>query len=124
MPSWKNSTPPPWIEADSIRETTLQLLDDPTDREAVRQVGRLLYDLAVFANHVESEEGEEESSTRTELRAVAADLRYTGGYLLHQIARSADVCSLDEPDERLARFAGKVGRKVIALVAAIEERLP
>ena len=123
MPSWPKSTPssppPAWIEADSIRETTLQLLDDPADREAVRQVGRLLYDLAVFA----SREGGDESSTRAELRAVAADLRYTGGYLLHQIARSADVCSLDEPDERLARFAGKVGRRVTALVEAIDRRL-
>ena len=78
------------------------------------------YDLAVFADR---EEDDEEPVTRTELRAVAADLRYTGGYLIHQIARSAVVCSLDEADERLARFAGKVGRKVIALVEAIEERL-
>lgn len=44
---------------------------------------------------------------RAELRAVAADLRYTGGYLLHVIRRSAIDCSLDEPAERLARFAGK-----------------
>ena len=119
MPSYPNSNPPPWNESDSFRETTLQLFDPP-DREAVRRLGQVLYDLAVFADR---EEDDEEPVTRTELRAVAADLRYTGGYLLHQIAHSAAVCSLDETDERLARFAGKVGRKVIALVESIEERL-
>ena len=108
-----------WNESDSFRETTLQLFDDP-DRQAVRRLGHVLYDLAVFASR---EQGGEESVTRAELRAVAADLRYTGGYLLHQIARSADVRSLDESDDRLARFAGKVGRKVTALVESIEERL-
>ncbi|HLX10537.1 MAG TPA: hypothetical protein VKY89_21995 [Thermoanaerobaculia bacterium] len=119
MPGSQQSISPPWNESDSFRETTLQLFDPP-DREAVRRLGQVLYDLAVFADR---EEDDEEPVTRTELRAVAADLRYTGGYLLHQIAHSAVVCSLDEADERLARFAGKVGRKVIALVEAIEERL-
>jgi hypothetical protein len=114
------SISPPWNESDSFRETTLQLFDDP-DRAAVRRLGQVLYDLAVFASREQG--GSEESVTRTELRAVAADLRYTGGYLLHQIARSAVVCSLDESDERLARFAGKVGRRVTALVESIEERL-
>src|ERR1700694_1329633 len=102
------SPSPPWNESDSFRETPLQLFDDPA-RQAVRRLGQVLYDLAVFASR---EEGDEESVTRVELRAVAADLRYTGGYLLHVIGRSAVVCSLDESDERLARFAGKVGRRV------------
>ncbi|HLW80217.1 MAG TPA: hypothetical protein VKU44_11530 [Terriglobia bacterium] len=122
MPSYANSIPAPWNESDSFRETTLQLFDDP-NRQVVRRLGQVLYDLAVFASREQGEEGDEESVTRVELRAVAADLRYTGGYLLHQIARSADVCSLDESDERLARFAGRVGRKVSALVESIEERL-
>jgi hypothetical protein len=76
----------------------------------------VLYDLAVFA----SREQGDESVTRIELPAIAADLRYTSGYLLHVIARSAVVCSLDESDERLARPAGKVGRRVGALAASIE----
>jgi hypothetical protein len=49
MPSYAQSTPPPWEESDSFRETTLQLLDDPADREAFRHAGRVLYDLAVEA---------------------------------------------------------------------------
>jgi len=120
MPSLPKSTPPPWEESDSFRETTLQLLDDPEDREAVRRTGRVLYDLAVETSR---ELGGEPSVTRAELRAVAADLRYTGGYLLHVIRRSAVDCSLDEPDERLARFAGKIGRQVAGLVEKIERRL-
>jgi hypothetical protein len=119
MPSLRKSTPPPWNESDSFRETTLQLFDPP-DREAVRRLGQVLYGLAVFASR---EEDDEESVTRTELRAVAADLRYTGGYLLHQIARSAVVCSLDQSDERLARFAGRLAGRVAALVERIERRL-
>ncbi len=86
----------------------------------MRRLGQVLYDLAVFADR---EEDDEESITRAELRAAAADLRYTGGYLLHVIRRSAKECDLDPEDDKLARFAGKVGRRVGAIAAAIEGRL-
>ena len=117
------SISPSWNESDSVRETTLQLLDDLDDREAVRRAGQVLYDLAVVATREVGGIPGDPSITRAELRAVAADLRYTGGYLLHVIRRSAVDCSLDESDERLARFAGKLARKVGALVESIEERL-
>src|ERR1700688_3740237 len=112
-------TPPSWVEADSIRETTLYLFDHRKDRTALRRVGRLLHDLALEATR----DPVDESSTRTELRAAAADLRYTSGYLFNVIRRSAEWCSLDESDEKLARFAGKIGRQVDALVEKIERRL-
>jgi len=123
MPGSPQSTPPPWEESDSIRETTLQLLDDPEDRDAVRRAGRVLYDLAVVVTREVGTTAAEPSITRAELRAVAADLRHTGGYLLHVIRRSAVECSLEPADERLARFAGKIGRQVDALVEKIERRL-
>ncbi len=123
MPGSPQFIPPPWNESDSFRETLLQFFDDPTDREAVRHMGRVLYDLAVVATREVGAIPGDPSITRAELRAVAADPRYTGGYLLYVIRRSAKDCSLDEPDERLARFAGKVGRRVGALAAAIEGRL-
>jgi len=47
MPDRPKSTQPPWEESDFFRETTLQLLDDPEDRDAVRRAGQVLYDLAV-----------------------------------------------------------------------------
>lgn len=114
-------TPPSWVEADSIRETTLQLFD-PDDRQALRRLGQVLYDLAVFADREQDDE-EEESSTRAELRAVAADLRYTSGYLFNVIRLSAEWCTLDGEDEKLARFAGKLSRQVGALVDKIDRRL-
>src|SRR5579872_4330890 len=100
MPSYPDVTAPPWIEGDSIRETMLQFFEDPADKEALRQVGRLLYRLSTEEIH---DLGYESSVTRDELRAVAADLRYTGGYLFHVIGRSAEWCSLDAADEKLAR---------------------
>jgi hypothetical protein len=129
MPSCPESTPPPtpppppWTEADSVRETPLQLLDDPEDRAAVRRAGRVLYDLAIEATREQGTIPGDPSLTRAELRAVAADLRYTGGYLLHVIRQSAEDCSLDPADDRLARFAGKLAGRVGALVEKIERRL-
>ncbi|MDP9120114.1 MAG: hypothetical protein M3O15_01910 [Acidobacteriota bacterium] len=82
-------------------------------------MGQVLYDMAVVTSR---ELGGEASVTRAELRAVAADLRYTGGYCA-AIYRSAEECSLDESEERLGPFAGKVGRQVAALVEKIERRL-
>jgi hypothetical protein len=111
--------PPPWIEADSFRETTLQNFDDPQARDALRQVGRLLYDLAVETTRQVTGEA---SVTRAELRAIAADLRYTGGYLA-MVGRSAEECSLSVTDEALARFAGKLAGQVGALVESIDGEL-
>jgi hypothetical protein len=93
------SISPPWNESDSFRETTLHLFDDPADREAVRNMGRVLYDLAVDTSR---DLGGESSVTRAELRAIAADLRHTGGYCA-MVRRSAEECSLDESDDALAR---------------------
>ena len=104
------SIPPPWNEADSIRETTLICLDDPEDREAVRQVGRLLYNLAVETTRFPGNE----SVTHAEMRAAAAELRFT---------ESAEDSALAPPDNRLAHFAAYIARKVGALASVLEERL-
>ena len=121
-------TPPSWVEADLIRETLLYLFDDPADREAICHVGRMLHDLALETTREPEEESQardpgDESQARAELRAAAADLRYTSGYLFNVIRRSADWCSLDADEEKLARFAGKISRQVDALVDKIERRL-
>ena len=111
-------TPPPWNEADTIRETTLLLIDDPEDREALRRVGRLLYNLAVETTAMAAGESE----TRRELRAAAAEARFLEGFL-GMVRSSAEESSLQAEDEALARFAGRVGRKVGALAEQIEEEL-
>jgi hypothetical protein len=110
---------PSWNEADSFRETTLQLIEDPADREAMRHAGRVLYDLATEGGHRISTES---SPTRANLGAIAADLRYTGGYCA-MVHRSAAESSLNASDSALARFAGHLATRVAALVKAIEARL-
>jgi hypothetical protein len=77
MRSREQFTAPPSNESDSFRETTIQNFGRPEDREAIRQVVRVLYDLAVETTR---ELGGGSSVTRGELRAVAADLRYRAGY--------------------------------------------
>jgi hypothetical protein len=121
MRSREDSTPPPWNEADTIRETTLLVVDDPADREALRQAGRLLYNLAVETTHLPGDESGD-SITGAELRAAAAELRFMEGYLA-MVGRSRKESSLAGEDEALARFAGRLARKVGALAARIEERL-
>jgi hypothetical protein len=119
MPDRHESIPPPWNESDSFRETMLHLFDDPTDRQAVRNMGRVLYDLAVEATR---ELGGESSVARAELRAIAADLRYLEGYC-GMVLRSAEESSLSAEEDGLARFAGKLAGRVGALVESIEEVL-
>ncbi len=115
--------PPPWIEESAYRETTIRSIDDPEDQEAVRRAGGVFHLALLEATRKCGTTEADLSVTRADLRAVAADLRYTGGYLHHVIRRSAVECSLSESDERLARFAGKISRKVRALAAAIDRRL-
>lgn len=118
MQGSQQSTPPPWNEADSVRETTLICIDDPEDREAIRKAGRLLYNLALEAARWPAEESE----TRRELRAAAADLRYLEGFFF-TVERQAEDSSLSAADQALTRIAGKLARKVGALAGRIEGRL-
>src|SRR5262249_52946437 len=121
MRNREQSTPPPWNEADSIRETTLIWLDDPRDRKALRRVGRLIYDLATEVTRKCGTNGES-SSTRAALRAIAADLRYTAGYCA-SVGREAEESSLPAADATLARYAGQIAVQVGVLAVAIEEAL-
>ena len=118
MPDRPDSIPPPWIEADSIRETTLIWLDDPEDREAARRLGRLLYNLAVETSVFPGGE----SITHAEMRAAAVDLRFTEGFL-RSVRQSAEDSALALADERLAHFAAYIARKVGVLASVLEERL-
>jgi hypothetical protein len=107
--------PPDWNESDSFRETMLIFIDDP----AIREAGRGLYDLAVEASQGEFSEP---SMTRTELRAVQAELRYLQGYL-DGVKREPEESSLSADDAALCRFAGRLEIQLGALGAAIERTL-
>jgi hypothetical protein len=122
MRSSEQSTSPnpsPWNEADSFRETFLLWIDDPQDREALRQGGRVLYDLAV---EVSRAMGGESSMTRAELRAAMADLRHMEG-LLASVGREAEESTLEPDDDALAHFAGRLAGQVGSLAEAIERVL-
>jgi hypothetical protein len=121
MPGSPQSNAPPWNEADTIRETTLLVIDEPEDREALRRVGRLLYDLAVETTRLPDIRGGETISG-SELRAAAAELRFVEGFLA-MVGRSPEEAGLQPAEEALARFAGRLARKVGALAERIEERL-
>src|SRR5262249_19530309 len=112
-------TPPDWNEADSYRETGLLCIDDPEDREAIRRVGRLIFDMSLELTH---EVGGDQSMTRAELRAVMVDLRHSAGYLamVHPESEESD---LDAEDHGLSLFAGKLAGRVAAIADAIEEQL-
>jgi hypothetical protein len=113
------STPPPWNESDSFRETGLICIDDPDDREAIRRVSRLIYDMSL---EVTREPGGDSTVARGELRAAQADLRYLEGYLI-SVGQESEHSSLEPDEDRLAQFAGKLAGRVGALVASIEEEL-
>jgi hypothetical protein len=119
------STPPsapPWIEEAAIRETTLQCIDDPSDREMIRHVGAVIHLMFLESTRRCGTTDDDPSVIRAELRALAADLSYVRGYC-DMVRRSAADSSLDASDEALARFAGRMGKKVQAIVGAIEARL-
>src|ERR1700722_10074770 len=125
MQSCPKCTPPsalPWTEEAAIRETTLQCIDDPADREVVRQVGAVMHMALLETTRRCGTTDDDPSVIRAELRGLAAELRYTRGYCA-MVRRSAFDSSLNDQDEVLARFAGRVGKKVQAIVRAIEARL-
>ena len=67
MPSRKELILPMWVESHSIRETTLQYIDDAIDRGAARRFGQLLFDLAVETSR---ENAGESTAARANLRAA------------------------------------------------------
>jgi len=121
MSSSPQSTAPPttWNESSGFRETSLRNFDNPEDRAALRHIGAMLYDLALETTRAVPGE---ESPTRAEMRAVAADLRYVEGFLL-MMRQSADESELGVMDDALARFGAEVAAGVGNLAASIEREL-
>ena len=120
MPDRPESTSPPqpWNEANSIRETTILYLDDPEHKEAVRAFGRVIYDLAVESTSMPWDE----TVSKAELRAAAADLRFIQDYL-DDLARTEEH-SIPAPGEHVyIEFAGYLAGKVADLVKSIEDQL-
>jgi hypothetical protein len=63
-----------------------------------------------------------ESTTRTEMRAAAADLRHVQGFLA-SIGKERHVSSLAPADRKLSKYASDMARSVHRLANAIESKL-
>jgi hypothetical protein len=63
-----------------------------------------------------------ESTTRTEMRAAAADLRHVQGFLV-SIGQERHVSSLSPEDKKLAKYASDLARSLRRLANAIENKL-
>jgi hypothetical protein len=103
-----------------IRETLLIHLPTDADRDALRRVGKLVYELALESDQSESTTT---YSLQVELDAVAAELRYLHGYLLN-VEKGRQNASLSAAEERHARFAGRLARRLSDVITFIESRPP
>jgi hypothetical protein len=113
-------TPTGWDESAGFRETFLYHYDDPADTGALRHVGRMLH-LSVLELARSVPPGGE-SSTRLELRAVAADLRHAQGFLA-AVARHQEESELSLADAELAALAARQAFAIAGLAAVIEQAL-
>lgn len=100
-----------------IREIGLLFVDDENHRSALREVGEMIYDMAL-----ETYRGTRNSLPYDELRAVQADLVYLGHYL-GAIERLAQENEVSTTDEELCAFASSMAPKVSALAADIDRAL-
>lgn len=114
------STEPPlylWEEHAAFRSTFLMHFTKEGDRATLEAIGQLLYDMALEVSG--NWPRWRESSTRTEIRAVLADLRHAQAFLA-AIARSRHVASLGVEDERLSLMADELTSMVGRTTSLIE----
>ena len=120
------SIPPPaadsptWEDREGFRETLLLHFTRPGDADAMRHFGAMLYDSALLS--ASSWPDWPESTTRTELRAAAADLRHLESFLT-TVGQEYKVMSLSSEDARLSRFAAREAGKIARIAQRIEEVL-
>jgi hypothetical protein len=125
----ESSSPPPappsldpdaWETLPAFRETFLMYVTPPGYAAALRTMGEMMYSLLL---ETPTEwPGWPESSTRTEMRAAAADLRHLQGFL-RSVGRERDVSSLDAEDAYLSMIAGKLSRQIDRMASWIEGEL-
>jgi hypothetical protein len=92
----------------------------PGYSDALRRVGEMLY--AVLLEAPTEWPGWEESSTRTEMRAAAKDLRHMQGFL-RSVGLERTVSSLPTEDAWLSNLARKLAPQVGRLASWIEKEL-
>jgi hypothetical protein len=116
----KSLTPAGWEESAGFRETFLYHYDDAKDHQALRHLSRMLHEAVLELARPAPAGGE--SATREELRAAAADLRHTQGFLA-AVARAQEESELSLADAELAALAARQAEIVAGVAAALEQAL-
>jgi len=112
--------PDAWERFPAFRETFMMYITPPGFSEAIRTTGEMLYSLMLEAPATWP--GWAESSTRTEMRAAAADLRHLQGFLA-SVGREREASSLDAEDAYLSGIAARLARQIGHAAAGIEREL-
>ncbi len=106
----------------AFRETFLWCLTEPEHVELLRQLGRVLYDVAMESPYWDWGLGHALSIPRGDATAAAADLEDLAGYL-QRIAEQPAELGVAREDLGLCRAAGGWAGRVRRLVADIREKI-
>ncbi|HSG38568.1 MAG TPA: hypothetical protein VLE27_02925 [Thermoanaerobaculia bacterium] len=117
----KTFDPPPpltdWENTPVFRSTFLYHFTQEGDRETLESLGRMLYDMVLEAS--KTWPGWIETPTRTELRAVAADVRHASLFLA-SVVKERRTVSLQAEDERLTFMVENYIRDLETVARGIE----
>ncbi|MFL6195196.1 MAG: hypothetical protein ACJ75H_13560 [Thermoanaerobaculia bacterium] len=112
--------PEDWEKLPAFRQTFLMYVTPPGYAAALQTMGEMLYSLLLESPA--EWPGWPESSTRTEMRAAAVDLRHLQGFLA-TVGREREVSSLDPEDAYLSNVAAKLARQIGHAADGIEREL-
>jgi hypothetical protein len=105
---------------EGFRETTLAYFTVPEDNAALRQVGQLLYSMALETNRYWPPEPE--GAFVQQGRAVVADLRHLQG-TLSQMDQERTASALTVREDRISVACGRLIRRVKSAADALEAAL-
>jgi hypothetical protein len=112
--------PTAWEDHEGFRETLLLHFTEPKSNSTLRNLGGLLFDMALEC--ARSWPDQPEGATRAGLQAALADLRHLEGFLT-DLGRQHVVSPLADEDEALSRFAARQAIGVGRIADRIEQRL-
>jgi hypothetical protein len=100
-----------WVEENAFRATALVSVDDPGERETLRDAGRIVHRLILQASSANGTAPGAPSVVRAQMAAIAADLRYLQGYC-NKIVHLGFEPTLDPEVQALSRFAMELFSKL------------
>jgi hypothetical protein len=112
--------PNAWEDYNVLRETFLLYISEPEFNAALRKVGDYFFGMLLECCPDWPEWPE--SSTRTEARALVADLRHLQGFAA-TMGQEHRVSSLTPEDAKLSKHAAKVARFLDQVATTLERKL-